>query len=104
MIKEMLGYYVFLITILCMVCVCIALKCHYIIKNVNRYCKECEEKHLEKIKETEEKYIDGYWHTSWLKEAVENYDKEHSTIQGNMSISEFINNNCRDILNRMNKD
>ena len=36
------------------------------------------------------------WHISWLCQALEKYRKSHSTIKGNMTIEEFINENLKD--------
>jgi hypothetical protein len=41
--------------------------------------------------------MDNYrvWHLSWLYKALDEYKKHHNTVNGSMTIEEFINENCK---------
>lgn len=41
------------------------------------------------------------WHISWLCKALEKCREHHNTVNGSMTINEFIEENCKDDIEKI---
>jgi len=94
-------YYLLLIAILCAIFIGTYFKNKYQIEEFKQYCQE----QVDESKEEFDRIVNlvannkSIYHVSLVETAIERYDK--SSVEGNMTIQEFVELTCKDILNEV---